>query len=117
MRELNALSSDDIRRAVTRIAHEIVEHNRGTQDWCSSACAPAACRWRTASATAIAGFEGEEVPVGSLDIGLYRDDLDRARAGREHPAAATCRRSPASASCWSTTCCSPAAPCARRSTR
>ena len=32
MRELTAMSGDDIRRAVTRIAHEIVEHNRGTDD-------------------------------------------------------------------------------------
>ena len=63
-----------------------------------------------ASATRIAEIEGAEVPVGSLDVTMYRDDL-RLRPARalEHtdipPAASTAR-----SWSWSTTSCSPAAP-------
>ena len=53
---------------------------------CSSACARAACRSPTASPRAIREFEGEDVPVGTLDIGLYRDDLTTRGPSVEHPA-------------------------------
>ena len=75
MPELQALSSDDIRRAVTRIAHEIVEHNRGTQDLVFVGMRTRGVPLAQRIAETIAGFEHEEVPVGALDVGLYRDDL------------------------------------------
>ncbi|MBF6600174.1 MAG: bifunctional pyr operon transcriptional regulator/uracil phosphoribosyltransferase PyrR [Dehalococcoidia bacterium] len=75
MPELQALSGDDIRRAVTRIAHEIVEHNRGTQDLVFVGMRTRGVPLAQRLAETIASFEGQEVPVGSLDIGLYRDDL------------------------------------------
>src|SRR5437867_3811851 len=75
MPDAQIMSSDDIRRAITRIAHEIVEHNRGTRGLVfvgmRTRGVPLAQRIRDA----IYAFEGEAVPVGSLDIGLYRDDL------------------------------------------
>jgi pyrimidine operon attenuation protein/uracil phosphoribosyltransferase len=69
------MSADDIRRAVTRIAHEIVEHNRGTADLVLVGVRTRGVPLASRIADAIAAFEGEMLPVGSLDIGLYRDDL------------------------------------------
>jgi pyrimidine operon attenuation protein/uracil phosphoribosyltransferase len=69
------MSRDDIRRAITRIAHEIVEHNRGTHDLVFVGMRTRGVPLARRLAVAIAEFEGEEVPVGSLDVGLYRDDL------------------------------------------
>jgi len=78
------LTADDIRRAVRRIAHEIVERNHG-------AIALVGLRTRgfplaERLASAIEEFEGERPPVGALDIGLYRDDISsgelRPRIGR-----------------------------------
>jgi pyrimidine operon attenuation protein/uracil phosphoribosyltransferase len=69
------MDADDLRRALTRIAHEIVEKNRGAEDvvlvGIQSKGVPLARRLRGL----IQQFEGVEVPVGSLDITLYRDDV------------------------------------------
>src|ERR1051326_5786835 len=71
------MDADDIRRALTRIAHEIVEKNRGAADLVligvQSKGAPLARRL----SDLIRHFEGECVPVGSLDVTLYRDDVFR----------------------------------------
>jgi pyrimidine operon attenuation protein/uracil phosphoribosyltransferase len=69
------MSADDIRRAITRIAHEIVEHNRGAQDLILIGMRTRGVPLAQRLAGAIASFEGVDVPVGSLDVGLYRDDL------------------------------------------
>jgi pyrimidine operon attenuation protein/uracil phosphoribosyltransferase len=69
------MSADDIRRAITRIAHEIVEHNRGAQDLILIGMRTRGVPLAHRLARAIAAFEGVDVPVGSLDVGLYRDDL------------------------------------------
>jgi pyrimidine operon attenuation protein/uracil phosphoribosyltransferase len=64
-----------IRRMLTRIAHEIVERNKGTEDLVLVGIrrrgVPLAHRIRAL----IRDIEGSEVPLGSLDITLYRDDL------------------------------------------
>ena len=71
------LQTEDIRRALLRIAHEIVEHNRGGEDivlvGIQARGAPLARRL----AKSIEDLEGVTVPVGRLDITLYRDDLER----------------------------------------
>ena len=69
------MSADDIRRAVTRIAHEIVENNRGTHDLVIIGMLTRGVPLAQRIAAAIRDFEHEDVPVGSLDVGLYRDDL------------------------------------------
>jgi pyrimidine operon attenuation protein/uracil phosphoribosyltransferase len=65
----------EIRRALHRIAHEITEQTDGAGDLVlvgiHTRGVPLADRIREA----IADFEGVSVPVGTLDIGLYRDDL------------------------------------------
>lgn len=75
MPDIAIMSRDDIRRAVTRIAHEIVEHNRGTQDLVFVGMLTRGVPLAQRIARAIRDFEREDVPVGSLDVGLYRDDL------------------------------------------
>jgi pyrimidine operon attenuation protein/uracil phosphoribosyltransferase len=75
MRDSQIMSADDVRRAITRIAHEIVEHNRGTHDLVFVGMRTRGVPLAQRIAESIAAFEGDMVPVGSLDIGLYRDDL------------------------------------------
>ena len=69
------LSADDMRRAVRRIAHEIVEHNRGLASVALVGMHTRGVPLAHRLAEAIREFEGESVPVGELDIGLYRDDI------------------------------------------
>jgi pyrimidine operon attenuation protein/uracil phosphoribosyltransferase len=69
------LDADDISRALTRIAHEILERNKGSDDvillGIPSRGTPLAHR----IAAVMSRVEGVEIPAGSLDITMYRDDL------------------------------------------
>jgi pyrimidine operon attenuation protein/uracil phosphoribosyltransferase len=69
------MGPQDIRRALTRIAHEIVERNRGTQELALIGIVRRGVPLAQRVAEHIRDFEGAEVPVGNLDITLYRDDL------------------------------------------
>ncbi len=69
------LSADEIRRAVARIAHEIVEHNPTLTDVVLVGMRTRGVPMAGRLAQRIAEFEGQSVPVGALDIGLYRDDI------------------------------------------
>ncbi|NBT94360.1 MAG: bifunctional pyr operon transcriptional regulator/uracil phosphoribosyltransferase PyrR [Chloroflexi bacterium] len=70
------LDADGLRRALTRIAHEILERNGGPHDLIlvgmRSRGAPLAHRL----SSLISQFEGTAVPVGELDITMFRDDLE-----------------------------------------
>ena len=80
MAERQVLSEDDIRRALNRIAHEILERNRGAHGLVIVGIYTRGVLLANRVAGNIAKFEGSEVPVATLDISLYRDDLqDRAR--------------------------------------
>ncbi|MCL3778716.1 MULTISPECIES: bifunctional pyr operon transcriptional regulator/uracil phosphoribosyltransferase PyrR [unclassified Actinomyces] len=72
------LGEPEIARSLVRIAHEIVERNRGVEDLLllgiPSGGVPLAQRLAKALAFATGG---SEVPVGTLDITMYRDDLGR----------------------------------------
>jgi pyrimidine operon attenuation protein / uracil phosphoribosyltransferase len=73
-----ALMTDaDMRRATVRIAHEIVEQNRGSSGLLLVGIQTRGVPLAHRLASAIQEFEGDAVPVGALDIGLYRDDLQR----------------------------------------
>ena len=106
-------------RALTRIAHEILERNGGCQDVCLVGIRRRGEPLARLIAEKIAAIEGKEVPVGLLDITLYRDDLSPAsdsgmpRLNRTQVPF----RSPASAWCWWTTCSSPGVPPAPLLTR
>ncbi len=75
MPEKVILTAADIHRALVRIAHEIVERNRGCHDLVLVGILTRGTPLAQRLADTIAGFEGQEVPVGTLDIGLYRDDV------------------------------------------
>ena len=75
MSEKVILYEEDIRRALTRIAHEIMERNRGCERLVLVGLLTRGVPLARRLARSIAQFEGVEVPVGELDIGLYRDDL------------------------------------------
>jgi pyrimidine operon attenuation protein / uracil phosphoribosyltransferase len=70
-----AMTPEDIRRAVLRIAHEIVEQNRGAQNLILMGMQTRGVPLAQRLATAIGEVEQLDVPWGALDIGLYRDDL------------------------------------------
>ncbi len=65
-------------RAITRIAHEIVERNKGVQDVVLIGLRSHGIELAHRIATKLEEIEGVKVPVGALDITLYRDDLGRA---------------------------------------
>lgn len=65
-------------RALTRIAHEILERNGGCQDVCLVGIRRRGEPLARRIADKMAEIEGREVPVGVLDITLYRDDLSPA---------------------------------------
>jgi len=69
------LSADEIRRALSRIAHEIAEHNPSLSDVVLVGMRTRGVPLASRLAQRIAEFEGQQVPVGALDIGLYRDDI------------------------------------------
>lgn len=78
------LDEQAIRRALTRVAHEIIEKNKGIED-----CVLVGIRTRgiylaERLAERIKQIEGKPIPVGELDITLYRDDLTK-KTGDQEP--------------------------------
>ncbi|MEK9659818.1 MAG: bifunctional pyr operon transcriptional regulator/uracil phosphoribosyltransferase PyrR [Chloroflexota bacterium] len=73
--EHQLMSADDMRRVVSRIAHQILERNQGAANLVLVGLQRRGVPLADRIAAAIAGFEGTAVPVGALDINLYRDDL------------------------------------------
>jgi pyrimidine operon attenuation protein/uracil phosphoribosyltransferase len=71
-----------IQRALTRIAHEILEKNRGTEGLALVGIRTRGVHLSWRLAAKIKEVEGAQVPCGVMDITLYRDDLGR---GRSHP--------------------------------
>jgi pyrimidine operon attenuation protein/uracil phosphoribosyltransferase len=69
------LDAADITRALTRIAHEILERNKGSQDLVLLGIPSRGVPLAQRIASRMSSVEGEQVPVGSLDITMYRDDL------------------------------------------
>jgi len=69
------LDSAQIRRALTRISHEIVESNKGTERLLLAGIRTRGVPLAQRLAQMIEKIEGVRVPVGILDISLYRDDL------------------------------------------
>ena len=71
-----------INRALTRIAHEIIERNKGVQGVVLVGIQRRGVPLAFRLAEKIKEYEGVEIPVGILDITLYRDDLSTLA---EHP--------------------------------
>jgi len=69
------LDKEGIRRSLTRIAHEIIERNKGTDNLALIGIHRRGVPLSERLAARIKEIEGKSVPVGILDITLYRDDL------------------------------------------
>ncbi|MGH3328594.1 MAG: bifunctional pyr operon transcriptional regulator/uracil phosphoribosyltransferase PyrR [Streptomycetales bacterium] len=69
------LEAPDIRRALTRIAHEILERAKGADDIVLLGIPTRGVNLAGRLGRRIAEVEGAEVPVGALDVTMYRDDL------------------------------------------
>jgi pyrimidine operon attenuation protein/uracil phosphoribosyltransferase len=69
------LDARDITRALTRISHEILERNKGADDLVLLGIPSRGVPLAERIAERIAAVEGHAVPVGSLDVTMYRDDL------------------------------------------
>lgn len=71
------LDSKGVERALTRISHEIIEKNKGTEDIILVGIKRRGYPLAQRIAKVINEIEGGEIPVGSVDITLYRDDLSK----------------------------------------
>ncbi len=71
----DVLSTSDVARVLRRIAHEIVEHNKGADDLVVLGIPSRGVELAHRLVDLIAEVEGTTVPVGALDITLFRDDL------------------------------------------
>lgn len=69
------LHEADIARALTRIAHEILESNRGPDDLVILGIPTRGVTLAHRIGALLADFGGTTVPVGALDVTMYRDDL------------------------------------------
>ena len=75
------MEADGIRRALVRIAHEIVERNRGAGDVALVGIRRRGVPLAQRLAHSLLEITGRDVPTGALDITLYRDDLMRQAVG------------------------------------
>jgi pyrimidine operon attenuation protein/uracil phosphoribosyltransferase len=71
------LDGTGIRRAITRIAHEILEKNKGVENLCLVGIRTGGVYLARELAKRLEEIEGGKVPVGEVDITLYRDDFKR----------------------------------------
>jgi pyrimidine operon attenuation protein/uracil phosphoribosyltransferase len=69
------MSADDVRRAITRMAHEIAERNRGLHHTALIGLQTGGVGIAQRLAETLAAVEGIEVPVGTVDVAFYRDDI------------------------------------------
>lgn len=69
------MTEADVARVLVRIAHEILEKNRGAENLCLVGIRTRGVPLAHRLAQNIRSIDGTEVPVGELDITLYRDDL------------------------------------------
>ncbi len=69
------MDADDVRRAIWRMAHEIVERNHGLEGVVLIGLQTGGVLLAEAFAEALTEIDGADVPVGTLDVALYRDDI------------------------------------------
>lgn len=70
------MNAEDLGRVVRRIANEVIERNHGSADVLLLGIPTRGKPFAERIASAMSEIENEEVVAGSLDIGMYRDDLD-----------------------------------------
>ncbi|MBA4149931.1 MAG: bifunctional pyr operon transcriptional regulator/uracil phosphoribosyltransferase PyrR [Verrucomicrobia bacterium] len=79
------LNSSALQRAVTRMAHEIAERNEKSSDVVLVGIQRGGVTLAERLGKLLDGIWGQPVPLGSLDIGMYRDDLAQHIAPDMHP--------------------------------
>ena len=79
------LEGTEISRALTRISHEIIEGNRGVDQLVIVGIPTRGSYLAERIAARISEIEGQSVPVGSLDVTMYRDDLAQHPTRTPHP--------------------------------
>jgi len=70
------LDKTDVDRVITRMAHEIIEKNKGIGSLCLIGIQRGGVHIAKRLSSRLATIEGKSIPVGSLDITLYRDDIN-----------------------------------------
>ncbi len=75
MAHSQVLSAADVQRALTRMAHEVVERNGGVEDIVLVGLQTGGVPLTGQMAAHLLQIEGVEVPVGTLDVAFYRDDI------------------------------------------
>ncbi|MET0298026.1 MAG: bifunctional pyr operon transcriptional regulator/uracil phosphoribosyltransferase PyrR [Microbacterium sp.] len=81
------LQTADIARALTRISHEILESNKGPEGLVLLGIPTRGVTLANRIAGLLTDFGGAPVPVGALDVTMYRDDLHRNPTRAPHPTA------------------------------
>ncbi len=71
----NIITSDDYKRIITRLAHEIIEKNRGINDLVIIGLRTRGAYIADRISKKIKEIEKKEIPTGYLDVTLYRDDF------------------------------------------
>ncbi|BDZ52949.1 bifunctional pyr operon transcriptional regulator/uracil phosphoribosyltransferase PyrR [Agromyces marinus] len=79
------LQQADLERALTRIAHEILEANRGADDLILLGIPTRGVALAERLARTVSRIAGTDVPAGALDVTMYRDDLGRNPVRATHP--------------------------------
>ena len=69
------MDADDVRRALWRMAHEILEHNQGVSDVALIGLQTGGVPLARKLAANLAEIEASNIPVGYLDVAFYRDDI------------------------------------------
>lgn len=81
------MHSADIARALTRISHEILESNKGPEGLVVLGIPTRGVTLAERVGSLLADISGQSVPVGALDVTMYRDDLHRNPTRTPHPTA------------------------------
>ena len=84
--EKQILNKDDMRRALARIAHEILERNRGADGLILAGIRTRGLPLARHIAASIQEYEGTEIPVAAMDTRPYRDDVTPSSRHRLEPA-------------------------------
>jgi pyrimidine operon attenuation protein / uracil phosphoribosyltransferase len=69
------LDADDVRRAVWRMAHEVIEHNHGLDEVVVVGLQTGGVAFAEALTEALGKIDGEAPPQGTLDVAFHRDDI------------------------------------------
>ena len=73
----NFMDSDALKRCLVRISHQIIERNGGTENVCLVGIKTRGVPLAEMIRDSILAIEGSEVPVGTIDISFYRDDVEQ----------------------------------------